>query len=443
MTAVDRIARKLGACGLLLIVAAIATALTVSFAQQPRAHFSLNLNIRVFHVDHFQNGLRVYMRLPMPLAVAHLRGAEPADGLPAPPPFTWNRKEDGRVMHYLDAKALRADPEGLARIVADTLVLRAEGRRLGAYAEAARAYPAQKQPRFANLKEARAALKGPAYAEAFKETYVGNTVLDVQLFYPTNAPASRYTLGVRKPAGVPGEERLANLLLVHTGKGAPAIYRALGTLEKPFRVDGVTIAAARYAESKRTAWSDARRFTGLGIRHILEGADHVLFVLCLTIGALGLGNLLWRVTGFTLGHSLTLALGFFGFAPQAAWFVPAVETVIALTIIYAGVIALLERGRKGTFLVTAFIGLIHGLGFSFVLQQYLKVSSPNVWVSLASFNVGVEIGQVAIVVLVWPLLVLGQRYWPRGSRFGRNAVAAGCIAVAAVWTVERAATIFP
>ena len=72
-----------------------------------------------------------------------------------------------------------------------------------------------------------------------------------------------------------------------------------------------------------------------GVRHILEGLDHVLFVVCLVLGASGLGAPgMARVTGFTIGHSVTLTLGFFGYYPTGAWFVPLVETGIALSIVY-------------------------------------------------------------------------------------------------------------
>ena len=71
-----------------------------------------------------------------------------------------------------------------------------------------------------------------------------------------------------------------------------------------------------------------------GIVHIIEGLDHLLFVICLTIGAVGLGGLLWRVTGFTIGHTITLIAGFWGFVPSGAWFIPTVELGIAVSIIW-------------------------------------------------------------------------------------------------------------
>ena len=78
------------------------------------AHFLLNLNVRVLHVEHLADGLRVYLRTPMPYLVADRIGPVGADGLPEPAPYTTNRFEDGKVVHYIDPHALRGDPNGLA-----------------------------------------------------------------------------------------------------------------------------------------------------------------------------------------------------------------------------------------------------------------------------------------------------------------------------------------
>lgn len=198
-------------------------------------------------------------------------------------------------------------------------------------------------------------------------------------------------------------------------------------------------------EISRSTLSAIGTFILEGIRHILEGLDHVLFVVCLIIGAATLKSLLWRVTGFTLGHSVTLALGFFGFVPSGAWFVPAVETGIALSIIYAAAIAIRPSmtgaNERYTFFVTCGIGLLHGLGFSFVLQNILQVTSPNIWQSLLAFNLGVEIGQLSIVLIVWPTFQLMRRMNLTIFRAAHITTAASCIAVASVWTVSRVALV--
>jgi len=160
--------------------------------------------------------------------------------------------------------------------------------------------------------------------------------------------------------------------------------------------------------------------------------------------------LLWRVTGFTVGHSITLSIGFFGFVPTAAWFVPAVEMGIALSIIYVAIVAVLPDLKLGStsvwqqnknewtvVAVTGLIGLLHGLGFSFVLQHILQVTSPNIWQSLLAFNIGVEIGQLMIVIVAVLVFYLIGLFGARATKINRFIVAGICASTALYWVVER------
>jgi hypothetical protein len=123
-----------------------------------------------------------------------------------------------------------------------------------------------------------------------------------------------------------------------------------------------------------------------------------------------------------------------------------VETGIALSIIYAAAIAIIPRSEQGgsersMFVVTCAIGLLHGLGFSFVLHKILQVTSPDIWRCLLAFNLGVELGQLTIVVMAWPLFRLIERLSQRAWRFGRWGVAGGCAATALFWTGQRALSV--
>lgn len=396
------------------------------------AHFQLNLNVRIFHVEHLADGLHVYARAPMPYLVADRIGPVGNDGLPEAAPFTTNRMEDGRPMHLVDHQALLADPLGLGRIAAEGLRIEAEGRPLDATVVALRGHPIGREPGFATLAEAEAALAaGPAFPPDAPETYVGDTVVDVLLRYRSEAPVQRYALSSLVDPGLPGQAETANLILDY-GPGGTNTYRAQGLLLEPVQVT-------------RSALAAAKTFVLEGIRHILEGLDHVLFVLCLVIGATTLRSLIGRVTGFTIGHTVTLSLGFFGYVPTGAWFIPSVELGIALSIVYAAAIAFfgvaIGNSQARVMLVTAAIGLLHGLGFSFVLHEILRVESPNVWQSLLAFNLGVEIGQIAVVLAVWPLcrlcLHLGENAW----LLGRRGVAILAALVAMTWAAERALSI--
>lgn len=401
----------------------LATALLLLAAGGASAHFILNVNIRAIHVVHDPDGLRLLVRLPMAYLVADKLGPELPDGTREPAPFTRNHMEDGTLMHRLDADALRRAPERLAQILADGLMLEVDGTPLKAEIGRLRAYPASDQPPFSTLEEAESAFTGPVYDNAFQETYVGDTIVDVELIYPATIPVTRYSLRSTLDPKLPKQEETANLLLDHASE-EPLIFRLRGLMAEPVEVS-------------RSVWKATFTFVVEGIRHILGGLDHVLFVVCLVLGARSLKSLAWRITGFTAGHSVTLTLSFLGYVPQAPWFIPLVEAGIAASIIYAAVVAFRPEEHRATILVTALIGLLHGLGFSFVLREILKLDAPNLWQSLLAFNVGVEIGQLAIALTIFPLLWLLVRVSPKRAPLARWGLALPCIAVAAVWVGER------
>ena len=401
------------ACGLLL------------FAADTSAHFLLNVNIRVIHVVHQPDGLRLLVRLPMPYLVADKTGPVDAAGLPRPAPYTHNRMEDGAVMHYFDAVAFDARPRGLGQLLADGLVLEVDGRRATAVVGGVRAWPADRQPSFSRLVEAERSLTSPPLTGQFADNPVGDTVVDVELTYPLGGGIAAYALSSTLNPGLPEQNLTANLVIDNGAGGeAPLIFRVRGLMAEPVVVSRSAL---------RAAWT----FILEGVRHILEGADHILFVLCLLLGAATFASLAWRITGFTAGHSVTLALGFFGYVPSAPWFVPLVETGIALSIIYAGVDALTRGERRGMTAMTALFGLLHGLGFSFVLKEILKADAPNVWQSLLAFNIGVEAGQLMITALVWPPLWLLAKKCPRLRRLLGGLIVLPCIVIAGIWAGER------
>ena len=398
-------------------------------AQHATAHFKLNLNVRIFHVVHSDGATDIYLRTPMSYLVAGLVGPTGADGLPAPAPFTVNRLENGQLMHLVDGDRMRADPAGLGRLAAITLVVSANGQPLKGEVVQVRAHRIGAEPGFATKSEAQAAFTdGSVFLTEAGETYVGDTVVDIHLRYPAVAGDQPIALSSQSDPGLPAQEDTANLILDYRGD-TPRTYRATGLMREPVEVSGSAAAAAS-------------TFIISGVWHILEGLDHVLFVICLIIGASSLRALVGRITGFTLGHTVTLIAGFFGFAPAGNWFIPTIETLIALSIIYAAAIAVFKKSDGGSgaamFFVTAGIGLLHGFGFSFMLHEILRVDAENVWQSLLAFNIGVEIGQLAIVALTWPLVLLFRGAPAPTWRVVQSGVAASSAAIALVWVVQRA-----
>jgi hydrogenase/urease accessory protein HupE len=177
-----------------------------------------------------------------------------------------------------------------------------------------------------------------------------------------------------------------------------------------------------------------RRFIAAGVHHILIGPDHLLFLVGLLLLGGSLRQLVTVVSAFTVAHSITLSLAVFRIVAVPSW---VVEPAIALSIVYVGADNLTVRGGRDTRAWIAFaFGLIHGFGFASVLQQMELPRRALGW-SLLSFNVGVELGQLAVVLAVATLLAAIRR---RNERAGRRLAVAGSIAVIAAgafWFIQR------
>jgi hypothetical protein len=177
-------------------------------------------------------------------------------------------------------------------------------------------------------------------------------------------------------------------------------------------------------------------FLLLGIRHIFTGYDHLFFLFGLLLVCTRGPALVAIVSGFTLGHSVTLALATFGLInlpPRLT------EPLIALTIFYVGAENFWRRGEppRGRWLLVLLFGLVHGFGFASVLHEVgVGADGRGVALPLFGFNLGVEIGQLGFAALLLPLL----RWLHRQPGFARRGGPALSVVVAAAglyWFVER------
>jgi len=146
------------------------------------------------------------------------------------------------------------------------------------------------------------------------------------------------------------------------------------------------------------------RFVVLGFEHILEGTDHLLFLLLLIIPFRRFRTLVPIVTAFTVAHSITLIASAYKLSPQALWFPPLIETLIAMTIFYMALENIVKPNASARWVITFAFGLVHGFGFSFVLEHTLQFAGSHLLTSLLAFNVGVELGQLLVLVILVPLL---------------------------------------
>ncbi len=262
-------------------------------------------------------------------------------------------------------------------------------------------------------------------------------MLDVVLVTPIQSETARFSID---PAWAHLGIRTTTVLRFVTPAGAERVYQYQGNPGR-VRLD--------------PRWHQALwRFVVLGFAHILDGIDHLLFLLCLVLplaGAAGttpsasgatrwmggvtrwmggvtrwmggvtrwMGGVtrwmggsarLWAVvavvTAFTAAHSITLGASVLGLAPNALWFPPLIEMLIAASIVFMAVENIVARTQRRRWMWAFGFGLVHGFGFSFQLRESLQFAGSHLFTSLLGFNVGVELGQIVALLAMVPALAL-------------------------------------
>ncbi|HEX2455105.1 MAG TPA: HupE/UreJ family protein [Vicinamibacterales bacterium] len=289
---------------------------------------------------------------------------------------------------------------------------------------------------FGSYEQAVTHLNGPPLPAA-TEVYWDQVLLDAIFDYPIRSDRARFSID-------PALARLGVRVTTSVRFLPPA-----GT-ERAFEFSG-NPGLIRLDPRWRQA---ALSFVQLGFLHILDGTDHLLFLVCLVIPFRRIRSLVVIVTAFTVAHSITLIAAAYGVGPSALWFPPLIETLIAVSIVYMALenIVLGARGAppplaaasrlrarlqpqalliprhlsrsassqpgqsaleanvRRRWMITLAFGLVHGFGFSFALRQSLQYAGSHLLTSLLSFNVGVELGQLLVLALFVPALHLLFKY---------------------------------
>lgn len=250
---------------------------------------------------------------------------------------------------------------------------------------------------------------------------------------------------------LPWEQGLLDVRLEYPVTGPPASLAIVPTFARlgirtltVLRVvlPGGTVRALEFAGDpgpvplEPSWWDAARRFVRAGFDHILDGTDHLLFLLCLVIPVRRLRPLVLVVTAFTLAHSVTLIASAFGAAPGALWFPPLVEALVAVSIVYTALENIARPEVPNRALIAFGFGLVHGFGFSFALRETLQFAGTHLLASLVAFNVGVEVGQLVVLVVLVPALHLLFRHLV-APRMGTILLSALVAHTGWHWMVER------
>ena len=369
----------------------VVVALGVLLAPAPEAHeVPADVRIQIFIKPNGQL-MRVLVRVPM----------ASINDIP------WPQRQDG-MLDFASPELGRTLAEAATQGLADQLLMYENGAELTAPRVAAAIVSLPADLSFESFDAALAHITGPRLPD---DTSLMSTqgLLDVAFEYQIQSAQSKFAIH-------PNFRQLGlSVLTVLRFLPPGGSERALALHDDP----GIVHIDPSWLQA-------ARLFVEQGFFHILDGIDHLLFLLCLVIPFRRFRALVPIVTAFTVAHSITLIASAYDMAPSGLWFPPFVETLIAASIVYmalenivasagasSGAPASLDASAARVhrrWIVTFAFGLIHGFGFSFALREELQLAGAHVLTSLLAFNVGVELGQLLVLALVVPLLTLAFRF---------------------------------
>jgi hypothetical protein len=275
---------------------------------------------------------------------------------------------------------------------------------------------------FESYQRALANVTGPALPDTIALPWQ-QAMLDVLLEYPITADTAKFSM---RPSLAHLGIRTTTVLRFLPPAGAERAFEYVGD-------PGLVRLDPRWHQA-------ALRFVRLGFGHILDGIDHLLFILCLVIPFRKPRPLVAIVTSFTVAHSITLIASASGFAPDALWFPPLIEVLIALSIVYMAFENIVGAKVERRWIIAFAFGLVHGFGFSFILRESLQFAGSHLTSSLIAFNVGVELGQLFVLAIAIPVLAVLFKYVV-AERVGTIILSALVAHTAWHWMLERGAAL--
>ena len=384
------------------------------------AHFSEGTKPRTIVLATSEAGLIAHLRVPAPLLFADrvVEAMQSQEAFTAP--FVRAERVGNALRHRLDLAAIERDSARFKARLAEALRWQQNGRPMKARVTSFRIGLRDPGEGFGSRDAAAASI---ASRGAGIDPIFGDAVVEYTLALGAPMPWAPISIqSAYPPLPLPRGVSIDNHLLDARG-ATPVSLSVPGQLTEWVTVDGSATAAFA-------------GFVWQGVLHILKGLDHVLLVVCLALGAGRSRRLLWLVTAFTLGHAATLAVSFLGYVPSWQWFIPAVEAAIAATVLYAAVAAWMQR-LEAIWIMGA-VGLLHGLGFSFVLSEILGRDADGLVPALAAFTVGIEVGQLAVIAATLAAVAALSLVSRRVAGLARATALAGIAVLACLWVVERA-----
>ncbi|WP_052737544.1 HupE/UreJ family protein [Grimontia sp. AD028] len=391
-------------------------------AQNAYAHFT-HFEPRVIHISEKQDGLQILLRMPLPLLMLdkNWRGMDSLQSVP----FTYRRQTEEGTQYIVDGSAIKQQFPAFSQLVTDNYALKHASRPTNALKVThVHIFNSDRRKPFSSLQLAEQSFTSGDVVVDADVSNLFESSIDIRLFVPAATLDDSYTIDSDLGTHLNAIEKLANILQVHSLEGTSSTYSSIGALHLQFEPERGPVEAFIYHLRN-------------GVLHILIGLDHVLFVLLIALASTSWIQTLKRATAFTFGHSITLAMGLYGLVPVGGWFIPAIEILIALTILYAAIAVLLKRQEVFGYLAIYFVGLIHGFGFSFVLNELVGEAGGLSILDLFAFNLGIELGQLVIYGIFAVMLLFKRWVGPLQRLQFPRWVSLTAILVSIFWVSER------
>lgn len=324
---------------------------------------------------------------------------------------------------YLDFSRLGAQTGDAARVwIADYIRLYENDRELPEETIIATRVSLPSDRSFVSYDSALASIMSPPLP-ADTEVMWDQLRLDVLLEVPISDPDARFSI---------------DPMLAHLGVNTVSVLHFVTPegAERVFQYDsnpGLVRLDPRWHQA-------AAQFVVRGFEHIISGFDHLLFVLCLVVPIRRFRPLVAVITSFTLAHSITLIASALGLAPNALWFPPLIEMLIAASIVFMALENIIGAKLERRWIIAFGFGLVHGFGFSFALRESLQFAGSHLITSLLAFNVGVELGQILVIAVALPVLA-GLYRWVVAERVGVIVISAILAHSAWHWMTGRFAVL--
>jgi hypothetical protein len=321
---------------------------------------------------------------------------------------------------YLDLPHVAdALPRAITATVKDIELYEDDRRLLPSRSKARISLPSDRS--FETFQAARAHIEGPGLRDT-EDVFWNQGYFDAHIEYAIGSERGDFALHLRIAPGL--RDRLKMTVHFLPPDGTARVYQLSGGADR-------LVLDPRWFHA-------AGLFVKSGFLHILEGADHLLFLVCLIIPFRRLNwALVWVVTSFTVAHSITLVAGAYGLMPSGAWFLPLVEVLIAASILYMAIENVVTPNLRRRWFVAGVFGLVHGFAFSILFRDQLQLAGSHLLLSILAFNVGIELGQLLVLAVALLAFTALFRRRPAAERVGTILVSIVAGHAAWHWLVDR------